>query len=102
MWFSLHDEGDAVHVLARGRGRASPSVVAMALQSPARASSMMFGRIEVGGVLGEAGRGRVLDALVDREDGEVARSAQAPVVVHGAEVAQHGGARSELVKTRSR
>ena len=50
-----------------------------------------LGRVEVGGELGEAGRGRMLDALVDREDGEVAGAGQAAGVVDGAEVAQDGG-----------
>ena len=47
-------------------------------------------RVEVGRVLREARRGGVLDALVDREDGEVSGAAEAAVVEQRAEIAQHG------------
>ena len=63
----------------------------MALQSAARARSHQLGRVEVRRVLGEAGRGRVLDALVDREDRQVAGAAQAPGAVHRGQVADHRG-----------
>ena len=87
----LADEGDAVHVLARGQPeRAQRGGDGVALAGEGQLDDVQ--RIEVGRVLREARRGGVLDALVDREDGDVARAAQAPVVEHGAEVAQHGGA----------
>ena len=47
------------------------------------------GRIEVDRVGGEAGPGRVLDALVDGQDREVPGAGQATVVVHRLQVAQH-------------
>ncbi len=66
-------------------------MVATALQSPANASSSKFERVEVGRVLREARRSGMLDALVDREDGEVSSATEAAVVEQGAEIAQHGG-----------
>jgi hypothetical protein len=38
-------------------------------------------RVEVVRILRETGRGRVLDALIDRQDREVARSPETPVAV---------------------
>ena len=43
--------------------------------------------VEVGRMLGEARRTGVLDALIDREDRQVAGAAQPPVVVHRSQVA---------------
>ena len=67
----LHDERDAVGVApghepeaAQGGGDG---------RAPARQGQLdQVGGVEVGRVLGEAGRGRVLDALVHGEDGQVA------------------------------
>ena len=47
--------------------------------------------VEVGGVLGEAGAGGVLDALVDRQDRQVAGAGQAAVAEQPLEVAEHAG-----------
>ena len=84
----LDDEGDPVHVAARhhaeraqGRGHG----IALARQR----QFQQVGRIEVGGILGEAGRTRVLDALIDRQNGEIPRAPQPTVVVERAHVPQH-------------
>ena len=84
----LHDEGDAVHVPARGQAeRAERRGDGIAFAGERQLKEVQ--RIEVGGVLGEARRRRVLDALVDREDGDVPGAAEASVVEHASEVAQH-------------
>ena len=86
----LDDERDPVHVAARHHAeRAQGRGHRVALTGQGQLHQV--GRIEVGRVLGEAGRGGVLDPLVDREDGQVPGAAQPPVVVHAAHVAQHGG-----------
>jgi len=84
----LADEGDPMHVAARhdaedaeGRGHGAALPFERELQN--------VRRVEVEGVLGKARTGRVLDALVDREDREVPGAAEAAVAVEGAEVAQH-------------
>ena len=84
-----------------------PSVEAIALHSPSMARSTESGRVEVLGIGRERRRGRVLDALVDREDREVPGPAQASVIVQRAEVAQHRrrtvGEREDVVQiVRSR
>ena len=48
------------------------------------------GGVEVGGVLGEAGRAGVLDALVHGQDRQVAGPAQPTVLVERGQVADHG------------
>ena len=47
--------------------------------------------VEVGGVLGEAGAGGVLDALVDRQDRQVAGAGQPAGAEQPLEVAEHPG-----------
>ena len=58
-------------------------------------------RVEVGRVLGEGGRRRVLDALVDRQDRQVAGAAEAAVVEQRAQVAQHRDRSVRPAQTRS-
>ena len=47
------------------------------------------GRVEVVGIFSERGARRMLDALIDRQDREVAGAAEAPSVVHRLQIAQH-------------
>ena len=85
----LDDERDAVGVAARDDAEAAEGGgdgVAVAGNGQVTQS----GRVEVGRVLGEGGSRRVLDALIDREDREVAGAGQAAGVVHVAQVAQDG------------
>ena len=84
----LHDERDPVGVLAgdraqhaQGRGHG----VAAALDGQLHD---VLG-VEVVGVGRERGAGRVLDALVDRQDRQVARARQAAVPEQRLQVAQH-------------
>ena len=84
----LHDEGNPVHVPAgRQAERAEGGGHGAALTGQRQLQEVQ--RVEVGRVLREAGRGRVLDPLVDREDGDVAGPAEPSVVEQRAEVAQH-------------
>jgi hypothetical protein len=84
----LRDERDAVHVAPRhgsqdaesGRDRAA---------LPCQGELAEVRRVEVQGVLGEAGGRGVLDALVDREDGEVPGATEATVAVERAQRPQH-------------
>src|SRR5690242_14874361 len=45
--------------------------------------------VEVIRVFGEAGAGGVLDALVNRKDGQITRSAEPPVADNALQIAQH-------------
>ena len=99
MWFSFTMKGMRCTYLREARPeRAQRRGDGVALAGEGELEEVQ--RIEVGGVLREAGGRRVLDALVHRQDGEVARAAEAPVVEQRAEVAQHRGLRSLSVKTR--
>ena len=84
---NLHNEGDLVGVLARrhaenaeGRGNRVAAAFNGKLDD-------VFG-IEVIGILGEAGAAGVLDALVDGQDGHVARAREAACAVDAGEVVQ--------------
>ena len=84
----LHNEGNLVNVLARhgaedAEGRRNGAAVT------GNCEIAELGRVKVGRVLRETGRARVLDTLVDREDGEVSGAPEAAVVVQRAETAQH-------------
>ena len=85
----LDDERDPVHIPARDDAETAEGGgdgVAVARDGEVAQA----GRVEVRRELGEAGGGRVLDALVDGEDREVAGPGQAAGAVEGAEVAQYG------------
>ena len=83
----LYDEGDLVGVFAADAGED-------AKRGGDRIAPAFDGElddvlgVEVGRVLGEAGAGAVLDALVDGEDAEVAGVCEASVAVHGLEAAE--------------
>jgi hypothetical protein len=47
--------------------------------------------IEIERILGKAGSGRVLDPLIDREDGEISGIGQATGAVHALEVGENAG-----------
>ena len=98
----LDDERNLVRVLARHRRRARRSVEATALQPPSMASLTMFSRIEVDRVLGEARAGGMLDALIDRQDGDIARAAQPAVVEQLLEIPQHLSASGRCLPPRGR
>ena len=86
----LHDEGNAVGVAARAHAEHTEGAghgVAAAFDG--QLHDVL--RIEVVGVLGEAGPGAVLDALIDREDAHVAGAAEAPVVEDALKRADHAG-----------
>ena len=97
----LEDERDLVRVLPRDdaeRAVRRGDGVAAALDRELDD----VGRVEVGRVLREARAGRVLDALVDGEDREVARPAESAVIVHAAGASgARDGLRSEAAQTRS-
>ena len=57
----------------------TPSVEATALQPPSIASFTMFSGSKYGGIRRERRAGRMLDALIDRQDRHVAGAAQAAV-----------------------
>jgi hypothetical protein len=79
----LHDEGDSVDIAPRDDAEAPDRRrhrVAVARQRQLD----NIGRVEVLGVRSEARRRRVLDALVDRQDRDVARSAETAMVIQGA------------------
>ena len=86
----LDQEGDLVGVLAGDDAQHAERRghrVAAALD---RQPDDVLG-VEIGRVLGERAAGGVLDALVDGQDREVARAAQAPVTVDPLEVGHHAG-----------
>ena len=85
----LHDEGELVRPLAADRAEDAErrrERVAAALD---RELDEVLG-VEVDGVRREARRARVLDALVDGQDRDVARPGQAAGVDEPLQVAQHG------------
>ena len=53
------------------------------------ASLTMFSRVEVVGILGEAGAGGMLDALIDGKNREIAGVAQAAVAEHALQIGEH-------------
>ena len=69
----LDDERDAVGETAGSPRRAPRTSIATALQPPSMASSTMLRGIEVDRVRRERRAGRVLDALVDGQDRDIAR-----------------------------
>ena len=83
----LDDERDAVRVLARDMP-STPNVVATALQPPSMASSTMLAGSKYIG-LGRTTPLPMLDALVHRQDRQVAGAGQPAVAVQLAEAAQH-------------
>ncbi|MNT10864.1 hypothetical protein D3C72_1457160 [compost metagenome] len=85
----LHHEGDLVGVLARHAGEhAEGGGDAAAAGFDGQAHDVLG--VEVDRVFREAGAGRVLDALVHREDREVARAREAAAVEEALEVVDHG------------
>ena len=85
----LHDEGDLVGVAA-GHDAEAAEGGGDGRGAPFEGELDEVGGVEVGRVLGEGGGGRVLDALVDGEDGEVAGAAEPAVGVDGGQVADDG------------
>ena len=86
----LDDEGNLVRVLARHRAQHAEGRghrVAAAFDGQL---DDVF-RVEIDRVGREGGAAGMLDALVHRQDGEVAGAAQAPVVEQGLQGAQHAG-----------
>jgi hypothetical protein len=84
----LHQERDSVGPLARehaqdAEGRAD------GVAAPFGGQPDDVLRIEVDRVLGEAGAGRVFDALIDRQDRHVPAAAQPAMSVEALEVRQH-------------
>ena len=70
----------------------TPSVEATALQPPSIASFDDLCRIEIDRVRREARAGAVLDPLIDGQDAEVARAAEATVIEQLAQVPERRGA----------
>src|SRR5438552_2718505 len=84
----LENEWDLVCVLARDRPEHAEGRSNGVAPSFDRESHDVL-RIEVLRVGCERSAGRVLDALIDRQDGQVARTREPPVVKHSSEVAQY-------------
>ena len=83
----LHDEGDLVGILAcHGAEHTECGGHGVATAFDGQLDDV-FG-IEVDGVRGEGCTGGVLDALVNGEDGDVARAGQAAVPVEGGEAVE--------------
>ena len=84
----LHQERDLVRVLARDRAQhAEGGRDRVAAAFDGELDDVL--RVEVIRVLGEAGAAGVLDALVDRQDRQIAGAAEAAVAEHALEVAEH-------------
>ena len=84
----LDDERDPVDVAAGHRTQAAERGGDGAAL-PGHRQLAQVGRVEVEGVLGEAGRRRVLDALVDGQDRQVAGPTEPAVPIEGPEAAEH-------------
>ena len=85
----LHDERDLVGIASGDDAEPTEGRWRRRCTRP-RGELGEIQRVEVGRVLGEAGRCRMLDALVDRQDRQVAGAAEPAVVEHLLQVAQHG------------
>ena len=66
-------------------------MLATALQPPSSGELDNVFRVEVGGVLGEAGAAGVFDALIDGQDGQVAGSRKAAGTEESLKVAENPG-----------
>src|SRR5437867_6917625 len=84
----LENEWDLVGVFARDRSEHAEGCSNGVAPSFDRESHDVL-RIEVLGVRCERSAGRVLDALIDGQDRQVAGTREPPVVEHGSEVAQN-------------
>ena len=84
----LHHERDLVRVLARDRAEHAEGAGDGVAAAFDRELHDVLG-VEVLGVLRERSAGRVLDALIDREDRDVAGAGEATVAVHRLQAAQH-------------
>ena len=87
----LRNEGDAVHVAARRQAQ-GPERRRHGAALTGERELQEVQRVEVGRVLGEAGRGGVLNTLVHRQNGDVSGAAETPVIEQSPEIAQHRGA----------
>ncbi len=83
----LHHEGDFVGIATRDRAEHTESG-GDAVTPPLDGQLHNLGRIEIDRVGGEGGPGGVLDALVHRQDGDIAGARQAPMVENALQIAQ--------------
>ena len=84
----LHDEGNFVGVFARdGAENSEGGGDGVAVAFDGELDDIF--RVEIVRILGEAGAGGVLDALIDGKDREIAGAAEAPVAEDALEIGEH-------------